>query len=177
MTPPRHGSIRSPCPPTPIQATAGSLHVLSAALFFATLAFFSLALFRLSGKAVPTHRKLARNTVYTGCGYAIIACLLGIGAVSIPAVWQATAGLRPVLWLEAAAVVAFGASWFTKDEATSGTGREGRRGGGHDGGGGVSGLSRHRPGRAASALSRASGRPFRRGRPGSPARTAAYEHL
>lgn len=100
MTPPRHGSIRSPCPPTPIQATAGSLHVLSAALFFATLAFFSLALFRLSGKAVPTHRKLARNTVYTVCGCAIIACVLGIGAVSIPAAWQATAGLRPVLWLE-----------------------------------------------------------------------------
>jgi hypothetical protein len=114
----------TPADPTPAQATVGVLHVLSAALFFAALAYFSLALFRLSGQTFPTDRKRARNRVYTVCGYTIIACVIAIGIVSIPGVRAVVDGLRPVLWLEAAAVVAFGVSWFTKGEAILGD-REG----------------------------------------------------
>jgi hypothetical protein len=114
----------APLTPWSGDALVGGLHVASAAVFFGTLAYFSLRLFRLSGRAVPTDRKLARNRVYTVCGYAIIGAMVAIAIVSVPPVRSAVAHLRPVLWLEALAVVAFGVSWFTKGEAILGD-REG----------------------------------------------------
>ena len=42
----------------------GVLHLIFAACFFLTLAFFSLALFRKTDK-IPTRQKLQRNTIYT----------------------------------------------------------------------------------------------------------------
>jgi heme A synthase len=115
----------APLVPFSFEAAIGALHVLSAAVFFLTLAYFSLALFRLSDKPVPTDRKLARNRVYTVCGWVIIGAVVAIGVVSIPAVRAALGHLRPVLWLEAAAVAAFGVSWFTKGEAILGDQRAG----------------------------------------------------
>jgi putative copper export protein len=106
--------------PTALQTTAATIHVVSAAIFFASLAYFSLRLFPLSTKLVPTERKLARNRVYRVCGWTILGSMAAIGVVSVEPARSAAAGLRPVLWLEALAVLAFGVSWFTKGEAILG---------------------------------------------------------
>jgi len=112
-------------PTTPdVNATAhdrviGALHLTFAALFFLTLAFFSLRLFRkTSPTRAPTPQKLKRNMVYTVCGYTIIACLIAIAIVKgVLKGDESVMRLDPVFWLEAIAIVAFGFSWFTKGEA------------------------------------------------------------
>lgn len=96
----------------------GALHLTFAASFFLTLAYFCLVLFRKSNPAkTPTPRKLQRNTVYTVCGYAILACLaLIVGVKWLPAD-SPLHRIDPVFWLESVAIVSFGLSWFTKGEA------------------------------------------------------------
>jgi hypothetical protein len=103
--------------PTRLEVAVGWLHVVSAAGFFLTLAYFCLRLFRLSDKERPTPRKILRNRVYTVCGWGIIGCLVGIAFVYVPAVYAVLGALKPVFWLEAGAIVAFGVAWFTKGEA------------------------------------------------------------
>ena len=103
---------------TPQDRAIGALHLLFAGGFFLTLAYFSLALFRKTDPdKPPTPRKVLRNKVYTICGYAILACLLMIGAASLLPSDSTLLRLQPVFWLEAGAIVAFGLSWFTKGEA------------------------------------------------------------
>ncbi len=98
--------------------TIGLLHLVFAALFFLTLAYFSLVLFRRTDPRLPpTSRKKQRNVVYALCGYAILGCLALIAGVSLLPADSPVRGLDPVFWLEAAAVVAFGVSWLTKGEA------------------------------------------------------------
>ena len=96
----------------------GALHLLFAACFFLTLAFFSLVLFRKTNPNVaPTLKKLQRNRVYTVCGYAILLC---IGLTAVVAFMSSDSPIKrldPVFWLEATAIVAFGVSWLTKGEA------------------------------------------------------------
>jgi hypothetical protein len=98
----------------------GYLHLAFAALFFATLIYFSLFLFtKTSPSRPPSARKLQRNRVYRWCGYIMIVCIAAIAVYSIVPD-TATAGiarLQPVFWLEAIAVMAFGVSWLTKGEA------------------------------------------------------------
>ena len=96
----------------------GVLHLLFAASFLLTLAFFSLALFRKTDPTkTPTRQKRQRNAVYTVCGYAIVACLALIAVVALLPSDSPVRRLDPVFWLESAAVVAFGISWLTKGEA------------------------------------------------------------
>lgn len=96
----------------------GALHLLFAAGFFLTLAFFSLVLFRKTDPTrAPTRRKLQRNAVYTLCGYTILVCLALIMVVAFLSNDSPVKRLDPVFWFEAAAVVAFGVSWLTKGEA------------------------------------------------------------
>ena len=103
---------------TPADRVVGVLHLLFAAAFFLTLAFFSLVLFRKTDPArTPTRRKLQRNAVYTVCGYTIITCLVLIGMVALMSGDSPVKRLDPVFWLEATAIVAFGVSWLTKGEA------------------------------------------------------------
>ena len=103
---------------TPRDEIVGALHLISAGGFFLTLAFFSLALFRKTDPTkTPTRQKLQRNTVYTVCGYAILACLVLIVIVALVPDDSLVKRLDPVFWLEAAAIVAFGISWLTKGEA------------------------------------------------------------
>jgi hypothetical protein len=93
------------------------LHRSLAALLFLTLAYFCLALFTQTDPSkTPTGRKLQRNAVYRVCGYAILACILVIGVVSLPAVNVLVQQLDPIFWLESVAVVAFGAAWLVKGE-------------------------------------------------------------
>jgi len=95
----------------------GTIHLSFAALFFLTLAYFSLVLFtKTAPDKTPTPRKLQRNTVYRVCGITILACILLIVVVKIPAVKAMLDRISPVFWLESIAVIAFGVSWLTKGE-------------------------------------------------------------
>lgn len=106
--------------PTHSDKVIGAIHIALAALFFATLAYFSLCLFAKSDPSRrPTPQKLLRNRVYRACGYTIVGALVLIGVYGIlpDDVGDQLAQLKPVFWLESVAVVAFGISWLTKGEA------------------------------------------------------------
>jgi len=93
----------------------GVIHLSFAALFFLTLAYFSIALFtKTTPDNNPTRRKLQRNIVYRVFGYTILACLLLIGVVKLPSVNAHVEQLLPVFWLESIATMSFGVSWLTK---------------------------------------------------------------
>jgi hypothetical protein len=97
----------------------GHLHLIFAALFFLTLTYFSLVLFtKTNPNKPPTRRKLQRNIVYRICGYIMAGCIILMALYSfLPE--KATSpfvGLKPIYWLEALAILAFGVSWFVKGE-------------------------------------------------------------
>jgi hypothetical protein len=95
----------------------GGVHLLFAALFYLTLAYFSIALFTKTGpENRPTPQKLERNIVYRVFGYAILACLLLIGVVELLPADASVERLSPVFWLESVATMSFGVSWLTKGE-------------------------------------------------------------
>jgi hypothetical protein len=98
----------------------GYIHLTFAALFFMTLIYFSLCLFTKTdpGKQ-PSRRKLLRNKVYRACGYAMSLCIILIVIYSLlPNEAASQVGVyKPVFWLEAIAIFAFGISWLTKGEA------------------------------------------------------------
>lgn len=98
------------------QNLVGALHLVFAAGLLLTLAYFSLALFRLTSPH-PTPQKLQRNKVYTVCGYTILACVALCAVVKLLPGNALLLKFSPVFWLEAVAVVAFGVSWLTKGEA------------------------------------------------------------
>ncbi len=110
-------------PAAPVNATAqqmliGVIHWVCSVIFFFTLAFFALFLFRKTDpKKKPTRQKLQRNRVYLVCGIAILVCmaLLGLTTFLPGNSWLFT--LHPVFWLESLAIWAFGVSWFVKGEA------------------------------------------------------------
>jgi hypothetical protein len=86
------------------------LHLTAAALFFATLAYFSYFLFTLSdGSGSLGNRKALRNTIYRACGIVIAAALV------IAAVLSRTS-LHLLFWWESIAVWAFSFSWLIKSE-------------------------------------------------------------
>ncbi len=101
----------------------GTLHLMFAALFFLTLAYFSLFLFtKTDPTKTPTRRKLQRNQVYRACGYTLLASIALIFLLSFLPLesTQALSTYHPVYWLESLGVVAFGISWLTKGEAMLG---------------------------------------------------------
>ena len=96
----------------------GVVHLISAAGFFLTLAFFSFVLFRRTHKDKPrTPMKVWRDRVYAVCGIVIFACVILAAIVGFMSSDSPIKRLDPVFWLEATAIVAFGISWFTKGEA------------------------------------------------------------
>ncbi len=98
----------------------GHVHLLFSALFFLTLAYFSLCLFTKTDKTrAPTRKKLQRNAVYKACGYTMLVALLLIVILAFVPDEAKTEvkKLDPVFWLESIAIVAFGISWLTKGEA------------------------------------------------------------
>lgn len=102
--------------PTQTQQVIGDMHLGFAAVFFLTLAYFCLALFRKTDQPHPTPRKVYRNRVYVACGWIILACVALIVIVDL-FFHTATEGLHPVLWLESTATLAYGMAWLTKGEA------------------------------------------------------------
>ncbi len=98
----------------------GYAHLVSAALFFLTLMYFSLYLFtKTDPDKSPSKRKLQRNKIYRACGYTMGACIaLIVIYYLLPSKLGALLETyKPVYWLEAIAILAFGISWFTKGEA------------------------------------------------------------
>jgi hypothetical protein len=105
-----------PDDPTRTDQIIGGVHIVFAAVFFLTLAFFCLILFTKTDKAHPTQRKLHRNRIYLASGWVILLCLALI--VLFGWFFDTEAGpLHPVLWLESAATLAYGMAWLTKGEA------------------------------------------------------------
>lgn len=101
---------------TPEDRVVGTLHLAFATLLFLTFAYFCFKLFTLTA-GNPTQRKLDRNKVYRICGTIIVACIVLIAVVQLPAIATLAAPLKPVFWLEAIAVMTFGVAWLTKGEA------------------------------------------------------------
>jgi hypothetical protein len=91
-------------------------HLGSAFLFFILLAVNSIFLFTKSGDEEITDQKEKRNKVYRGCGYVILGCLVLL--VIYVALLQNTpiTNAKPVLILEAIALLAFGFSWLVKGD-------------------------------------------------------------
>jgi hypothetical protein len=109
------------CPTTPAQPVGpdkliGTLHLVFAGIFFLSLAFFCLFLFTKTDAGAPTGRKLQRNRVYVVSGVVIVACLVLIALQGV----LFASSLHPALWLESAAILAFGVAWLTKGEALLG---------------------------------------------------------
>jgi len=92
----------------------GKIHFTSAAVFFLTLAVFSLFLFTKKGPD-PTPQKLIRNRIYVICGLIIIACMIAL-AIYINFIQTENSKSSFVFWTETVALVAFGVSWLTKGE-------------------------------------------------------------
>ncbi len=94
-----------------------AVHLTSATALFLILAYFSIVLFRKTkSDATPTPEKEIRNRVYLWCGVVILACIACIVLHAVLPPHPALEALRPVFWLEALAMVAFGVSWFVKGE-------------------------------------------------------------
>jgi hypothetical protein len=101
--------------PSHTARVVGTVHLASAALFFTALIVFCFFLFTRTDSTRPTGRKAARNGVYIGCGVIILACMVLTGVVEV--VLHAGVGSPHwVLWLETAAVMAFGVAWLVKGE-------------------------------------------------------------
>lgn len=109
----------TPPDPSEGQRLVGVLHLVFAAVFFLTLAYFCLVLFRKSDKPAPTRRKVQRNRVYLVCGVVMLVSLALIVVIG-RFFSEETAALHPALWLEAVATTAFGVAWLTKGEAILG---------------------------------------------------------
>jgi hypothetical protein len=93
----------------------GVLHLVFATIFFVVLAVFSLVLFtKTRPGAMPTGRKRTRNAVYRVCGVVILLCLVLAAVTGLVLAPEVKDALRPLFWLEAIAVFAFGVSWTVK---------------------------------------------------------------
>jgi hypothetical protein len=104
--------------PVPTDQIIGIVHYICALIFFSTMAYFCLVLFRKSNPSkAMTPQKLQRNLVYKVCGGIIVACIALIASYSFFLRGTVIDRLDPVFWLESVAIVVFGFSWLTKGEA------------------------------------------------------------
>jgi hypothetical protein len=99
----------------------GDAHNIIAGLFLLVLAYFSIALFTKTRQGEqPTPEKRLRNTIYRICGWIIVICVIACAIVMFitkgkdpEPEWMS---LKPIFWLETAALWAFGFSWLVKGE-------------------------------------------------------------
>jgi D-alanyl-lipoteichoic acid acyltransferase DltB (MBOAT superfamily) len=126
--------------PTPTQQAIGTVHLMSAGLFFLTLALISILLFtktnpglmlkpekpvdylamlvktRIKPEFSLNPRKKLRNIIYRVCGWIILLCIAGMLIVGIKSIKEQIQQYNPVFWLESLAVFAFGTSWLVKGD-------------------------------------------------------------
>ncbi len=97
----------------------GYIHDAFTVLFFLTLVYFSYFLFtKTDPEKSPTKRKLQRNKVYRTCGIIMFVCIV---LIAVYVLFKNTLGeifkpYKPIFWLEAIAILAFGISWLIKGE-------------------------------------------------------------
>ena len=109
-----------------------TIHFISAAGLFLTLAYFSICRFTKTSKKPekcwkrlswckhddrPKGRKLIRNRIYIACGLTMIGCILLMAVYKLlgdSSTGEALSKLKPVFWLETITLWAFGISWLTK---------------------------------------------------------------
>ena len=98
-----------------LEGIVGIIHVVCAGLFLLALAYFAIFLFT---KTVPnttkSPKKKQRDMVYRACGIVIFLCVVLIGVNFL--LGGALDAIKPVFWLEALAVIAFGISWMIKGQ-------------------------------------------------------------
>ncbi len=92
-----------------------TLHFVSAAILFIMLAYISIHLFTRT-EGTPTTKKLLRNKLYRVCGWFMLGCIAAIAIYNWFLQDTGLSDLKPVFWLEAAALWAFGVAWFVKGE-------------------------------------------------------------
>jgi L-asparagine transporter-like permease len=95
------------------------IHLISAALFFCVLIFFSLVLFPRRDKNQPfTKQKKQRNKVFRVCGYTILGCMVLIFLYFVlqENFYPGLIKYDIVFWLETVALFAFGISWLVKGQ-------------------------------------------------------------
>ena len=98
----------------------GYIHLTFAASFFITLIIFALFLFtRTDPEREMSKEKRKRNRIYRICGYVMSLCvvLMILYTVLPDSVVSPFTPGKPIFWLEAVAIVAFGISWLVKGEA------------------------------------------------------------
>lgn len=109
--------IAPPLGASRVDEVVGALHITFAAVLFLTFAYFCLFEFPKTGGMRPTARKLKRNQVYRLSGIVILLCL---ALILVAGLIPGTSELRPALWLESIATLAFGVAWLTKGLAILG---------------------------------------------------------
>ena len=106
----------TPVLPTPGQIALGTVHFVSATVFFLALAGYSFFIFTKTDPSTPmTPEKRKRNVLYRVSGILIVVCMALIAVVNLLPT-GAIANLQPVFWLETVASVSFGLSWLVKGE-------------------------------------------------------------
>ncbi|MDQ7015895.1 MAG: DUF998 domain-containing protein [Gammaproteobacteria bacterium] len=102
---------------TALELIVSKAHYSFAAVFFGTLAYFCLVLFRKTDPSKPmTAEKIKRNRVYTVSGYTMLGSIFLLLVVSqLEALLPMAENL--IFWLEAVMISAFGIAWLTKGEA------------------------------------------------------------
>lgn len=99
-------------------ALLAPLHLFFACSFFLMISYISIRLFTKSDQDPLPPRKRRRNRIYRFSGYLIISCLITIAIYwwILLKLYPDSEDLRPVFFLEAVALIAFGVSWLIKGE-------------------------------------------------------------
>jgi uncharacterized membrane protein len=107
----------APANPSPEARNIGYVHLTCAGLLFAVLAVIALWQFTKTEPGTErTAQKRKRDLVYRICGIVIAVCLVLVPIESL-VIGAPIQRFRPLFWLEAAAVVAFGVAWLVKGQA------------------------------------------------------------
>ena len=95
-----------------------TVHIISASVFFITLALISIFLFTLTEYDKPKEKsdeKKNRNKLYRVCGIIMLGCMLLILLwFRIDETYPELIKYKPVFCLETIALIAFGISWLAK---------------------------------------------------------------
>jgi len=106
----------APVNPSPRARDIGYVHLACAGLLFAALAVIALWQFTKTDPVKePTAQKKKRNLVYRICGTVIALCLVLVPIESL-VIGAPIQRFKPLFWLEAVAVIAFGIAWLVKGE-------------------------------------------------------------
>lgn len=106
----------APVNPSPRARDISYVHFSCAGLLFALLAVIALFLFTQTDQEERSPEKKKRDLVYRVCGSVIAACLVLVPIESL-VIGAPIQRFRPLFWLEAVAVVAFGIAWLVKGQA------------------------------------------------------------